>query len=151
MWQQLNDSGLGTHSFYQGADVWINGSATSIQQEALSKGGQEGEELASTKWDPAPSCDIFGTCMPTYATGFADDASVQQGTDFAGFINPESMRPVDFANYQVGFETGLPVEGIGASNPMGIEPNQMMGSIRPISRGDMFAPAKIVIRENANQ
>ena len=147
----LTDAGLGTHSFYQGADVWTNGSATSIQQEALSKGGQEGEELAPTKWDPAPTCDIGGACMPICATGYADDALVQQGNDFAGLINPASMRPVDFANYQVGFETGLPVEGIGASNPMGIEPNQMMGSIRPISRGDMFALANIVIRENANQ
>ena len=69
---------------------------------------------------------------------------------FAGLINPDSMRPLDFANNQMMFETGLPVEGIGASNPMGIEPIQMMGSISPISRGDMFAPTNIVIRENAN-
>ena len=37
------------------------------------------------------------------------------------------------------FETGLPVEGMGASHPMGIQSNHMLGSISPISRGDMFA------------
>ena len=45
------------------------------------------------------------------------------------------MRPVDFANNQLRFETGCQLR-IGASNPMGIEPNQMMGSISPISRGE---------------
>ena len=121
-----------------------------IRQDALTKGGQEGEELVSDYWSPTPACSIGETCTPTCATGFVDDALVQQVNDFAGLISPDSMRPVDFANNQVMFETGLPVEGIGASNPMGIEPNQMMGSISPISRGDMFAPTNIVIRENAN-
>ena len=65
--------------------------------------------------------------------------------DICALINPDSMRPVDFANNQVMFETGLPVEGIGASNPMGIEPNQMMGSI---SRGDMFAAANELRSDN---
>ena len=73
------------------------------------------------------------------------DGLLQQPSDFAGLINPDSMRPVDFANNQVMFETGLPVEGIGASNPMGIEPNQMMGSI---SRGDMFAAANELRSDN---
>ena len=76
------------------------------------------------------------------------DGLLQQPHDFAGLINPDSMRPVDFANNQVMFETGLPVEGIGASNPMGIEPNQMMGSISPISRGDMFAAVSELKSDN---
>ena len=47
------------------------------------------------------------------------DALLQQPSDTAGLINPDSMRPVDFANNQVMFETGLPVEGIGESNTTG--------------------------------
>ena len=144
----LTDAGLGNNSFHQGADVWTNGSATSILQDVLTKGGQEREELASKKWDPAPTCDIGATCMPTCATGFADDALVQQANDFAGLINPDSMRPVEyFSHNPEWFAPGSAVDALGASNPMGIEPNQMMGSI---SRGDMFAPTSIVIRENAN-
>jgi len=67
-----------------------------IQQDALTKGGQEGEELVSDYWSPTPSCSIDETCTPTCATGLADDALVQQVNDSAGLINPDSMRPVDF-------------------------------------------------------
>ena len=89
-------------------------------------------------------CDV-GTFIKQEGIDLQIDALVQQVNDFAGLINPDSMRPVDFANNQVMFETGLPVEGIGASNPMGIEPNQMMGSI---SRGDMFAAANELRSDN---
>ena len=145
----LTDAGLGNNSFHQGADVWTNGSATSILQDVLTKGGQEREELASKKWDPAPTCDIGATCMPTCATGFADDALVQQANDFAGLINPDSMRPVEyFSHNPEWFAPGSAVDVLGASNPMGIEPNQMMGSISPISRGDMFAAANELRSDN---
>ena len=178
-----------------------------IQQDALTKGGQEGEEAAindappvfksRSKWDAI--CDVGtaikqpadlrtngavhqDTPMDTHPNdyitnigqqGYSEvewtylkdgvgkndipqdfhpnqiaDALLQQPSDTAGLINPDSMRPVDFANNQLRFETGLPVEGIGASNPMGIEPNQMMGSISPISRGDMFAAVSEFRSEN---
>ena len=68
-----------------------------------------------------------------------------------GTIGYEVKPNEYFSHNPEWFSPGNAVDALGASNPMGIEPNQMMGSIRPISRGDMFAPAKIVIRENANQ
>ena len=46
--------------------------------DVLTKGGQEGEKLASNKWDPAPECSIGESCTPTCDTGFADEALVQQ-------------------------------------------------------------------------
>ena len=124
-----------------------------IQQDALTKGGQEGEEARGSfgespvlkqrsNWDVI--CDV-GTAIKQDGIDLQSDALVQQGNDFTGLINPDSMRPADFANNQVMFETRLPVEGIGASNPMGIEPNQMMGSI---SRGDMFAAANELRSDN---
>jgi len=124
-----------------------------IQQDALTKGGQEGEEARGSfgespvlkqrsNWDVI--CDV-GTSIKQDGIDLQSDALVQQVNDFAGLISPDQMRPVDFANNQVMFETGLPVEGIVASNPMGIEPNQMMGSI---SRGDMFAAANELRSDN---
>ena len=95
-----------------------------------------------SNWDAI--CDV-GTSIKQDGIELQSDALVQQVNDFAGLINPDSMRPLDFANNQVMFETGLPVEGIGASNPMGIEPNQMMGSI---SRGDMFAAVSEIRSDN---
>ena len=91
----------------------------------LTNSGQEG-----FTWEAAS--DIWTNGGPLTSNA---DALVQQVNDFAGLINPDSMRPVDFANYQVKFETGLQVEGIGASNPMGIELNQMVGeSFEPMIR-----------------
>ena len=95
-----------------------------------------------SNWDVI--CDI-GTSIKQDGIELQSDALVQQVNDFAGLISPDQMRPVDFANNQLTFETGLPVEGIGASNPMGIESNQMMGSI---SRGDMFAAANELRSDN---
>ena len=132
----LTDAGLGNNSFHQGADVLTNVSYTT---------DQNGVWDDPTTWSGASASVISEACTPTCATGFAADTLVQQGNDFAGLINPDSMRPADFANNQVMFETGLPVEGIGASNPMGIEPNQMMGSI---SRGDMFAAVNELRSDN---
>ena len=56
-----------------------------IQQDALTKGGQEGEELVSDYWSPTPSCSIDETCTPTCALGFADDALVQQVNGTTGY------------------------------------------------------------------
>ena len=81
----LTDAGLGNNSFHQGADVWTNGSATSIQHDALTKGGQKGVELVSDYWSPTPSCSIDETCTPTCALGFADDALVQQVNGTTGY------------------------------------------------------------------
>ena len=84
-------------------------------------------ELVSDYWSPTPTCDIGETCTPTCPTGFAADALVQQVNDFAGLINPDSMRPVDFiaqANsgmsgmaqdlFSLGSAVGLCSDGVGS-------------------------------------
>ena len=133
----------------QGADVWTNGSAISLKNTGpmdawtvRNTGPSDYNHGKRSNWDAI--CDL-GTAIKQDEIDLQSDALVQQVNDFAGLINPDSMRPVDFANNQVMFETGRPVEGIGASNPMGIEPNQMMGSI---SRGDMFAAANELRSDN---
>ena len=73
-----HELGLDVGPVNQGTDVWTSGSATSIQQDALTKGGQKGEGLVSDYWSPTPACDIGETCTPTCDLGFADDALVQQ-------------------------------------------------------------------------
>ena len=144
----LTDAGLGNNSFHQGADVWTNGTATSvkkalhsdynsqeavkevgwwtvdgadfraIQQDPLTKGGQEGEELVSDYWSPTPSCSIDETCTPTCALGFADDALVQQVNGTIGYemqagmgISPNAKSHTigTIAAYNV-MGSGVPVE-----------------------------------------
>ena len=96
-------------------------------------------------WTDAGSEGFFGDedHHPWLLTndGLSADALVQQVNGTIGY----EMQPVDFANNQVSFETGLPVEGIGSSNPMGIEPDQMVGVI---SRGDVFAAANELRSDN---
>ena len=122
-----------------------------IQQDALTKGGQEGEEAAvndappvfksRSNWDVI--CDV-GTSIKQDGIDLQSDALVQQVNDFAGLISPDQMRPVDFANNPVMFETGLPVEGIGASNTTGTEANQMIG---PIGHSDVFTGTDVIVRQ----
>ena len=66
----------------------------------------------------------------------------------AGLINPAQRGHADFRHAVERFETGLPVEGMGASHPMGIQSNHMLGSISPISRGDMFAAGNELRSDN---
>ena len=139
----------GTANRAVGGTAVPGGSTFSTGVDGLGEFGEEADVLTNvsyttvrngiwddpTTWSGASASVISEACTPTCATGFAADTLVQQGNDFAGLINPDSMRPADFANNQVMFETGLPVEGIGASNPMGIEPNQMVGeSFEPVIR-----------------
>ena len=91
-----------------------------------------------SNWDVI--CDV-GTTIKQDGIDLQSDALAQQVNGTIGY----EMLPVDFANNQVSFETGLPVEGIGSSNPMGIEPDQMVGVI---SRGDMFAAANELRSDN---
>ena len=69
--------GLDVGPVNQTANVWTTGPVTGFA-DALTKGGQEGEELVSDYWSPTPACSIGETCTPTCATGFVDDALVQQ-------------------------------------------------------------------------
>ena len=139
----------GTANRAVGGTAGPGGSTFSTGVDGLGEFGEEADVLTNvsyttvrngiwddpTTWSGASASVISEACTPTCATGFAADTLVQQGNDFAGLINPDSMRTADFANNQVMFETGLPVEGIGASNPMGIEPNQMVGeSFEPVIR-----------------
>ena len=118
--------GLDVGPVNQTANVLTTGPVTGFA-DALTKGGQEGEELVSDYWSPTPACSIGETCTPTCATGFAADALVQQVNDFAGLINPDSMRPVDFiaqANsgmsgmsqdlFSLGSAVGLCSDGVGS-------------------------------------
>jgi len=138
----LTDAGLGNNSFHQGADVWTNGSATSFQN-AFHSDHNHGKR---SNWDVI--CDV-GTFIKQDRIDLQSDALMQQVNDFAGLINPDSMRPAEyFSHNPEWFAPGSAVDVLGASNPMGIEPNQMMGSISPISRGDMFAAANELRSDN---
>ena len=141
----LTDAGLGNNSFHQGADVWTNGSATSIQQDALTNGRQKGEELVSDYWSPTPACDIGETCTPTCPTGFAADALVQQGNDFAGLINPDSMRPAEFFSHNPEwFAPGSAVDS-WTEKTFGNGDGEMLGGI---SQGNVFAPVNVLRGDN---
>ena len=115
----------------QTADIWTNGGASTYKADALTKGGPEG--YSEVEW--------------TYLAngGSNADALLQQSSDIAGLISPDIMRHVDFSHVMEWFAPGSAVESLGASNPMGIEPNQMMGSV---SRGDMFAAANELRSDN---
>ena len=129
--------GLDVGPVNQGADVWTNDSATSFQNALHS----DHNDSKRSNWDVI--CDI-GTSIKQDGIDLQSDALVQQVN---GTIGHEMQPDKFFSHNPEWFAPGSAVDAVGASNPMGIEPNQMMGSI---SRGDMFAPTSIVIRENAN-
>ena len=191
-----HELGLDVGPVNQGADVWTNGSATSIKNT----GPSDYNHGKRSNWDVICDVGTFikqsvdlrahgavhqDTPMDTHPNdyittigqqGYTEvewtylkdgvgkndipqdvhpnqlaDGLLQQPSDIAGLINPDSMRPAEYFSHNLEwFAPGSAVDAVGASNPMGLQSNQMMGSISPISRGDMFAPTNIVIRENAN-
>ena len=162
-----DDNALGTKSDNdgdvsnspQGADCKANESDCNSDNDSTDASENSGTAITAESegpWGRGPLGPIFfqsGDESPTRngrdmdvlsaggASTFNADALVQQVNGTIGY----EMQPVDFANNQVSFETGLPVEGIGSSNPMGIEPDQMVGVI---SRGDMFAAANELRSDN---
>ena len=100
----------GTANRALGGTAGPGGSTFSTGVDGLGEFGEEADVLTNvsyttvrngvwddpTTWSGASASVISEACTPTCATGFAADALVQQGNDFAGLINPDSMRPVDF-------------------------------------------------------
>ncbi len=116
----------------QTADIWANGGDSAHKAEALTNGGPEG--YTEVEW--------------TYLAngGSNADALLQQPRDVAGLISPDQMQPAEFFSHNPEwFAPGSAVNALGASNPMGIEPDQMVGVI---SRGDMFAAANELRSDN---
>ena len=56
-----------------------------FEPDAVTKGGQEGEEMVSDSWSPTPACVIGETCTPTCPTGLTGETLVQpfKGTSAA--------------------------------------------------------------------
>ena len=77
---------------------------------SYTNGTQEGEELASNDWSPAPTCSIGDTCTPICALGFADKVLVHQ---FKGAIGNE-------------MESGT---GLRSDNRFVFEPMDVMSSL----------------------
>ena len=131
-------AGPGGSTFSTGADgLGLFGN----EADALTKGGQEGEELVSDYWSPTPACDIGETCTPTCAAGFAADALVQQVNDFAGLINPDSMRPAEyFSHNPEWFAPGSAVDS-WTEKTFGNGDGEILGGI---SQGNVFAPINVL-------
>ena len=103
-----------------------------FQSDALTNGGQEG-----FTWEGASDIWTNGG-----ASTFNADALVQQVNGTIGYeVQPDEY----FSHNPEWFAPGSAVDALGASNPMGIEPNQMGGVI---SRGDMFAPVNELRSDN---
>jgi len=97
--------GLDVGPVNQGADVWTNGSATSIKN--------------------------------TGPMDLQSDALVQQGNDFAGLINPGSMRPAEFFSHNPEwFAPGSAVDS-WTEKTFGNGDGEILGGI---SQGNVFAP-----------
>jgi len=132
--------GLDVGPVNQTANVLTTGPVTGFA-DALTKGGQEGEELVSDYWSPTPACSIGETCTPTCATGFAADALVQQVNDFAGLINPDSMRPAEyFSHNPEWFAPGSAVDS-WTEKTFGNGDGEILGGI---SQGNVFAPINVL-------
>merc|ERR1711939_1080372 len=108
----------------QTADVWTTGPVTSIKNTAPS----DYNHGKRSNWDVI--CDI-GTSIKQDGIDLQSDALVQQVNDFAGLINPDSMRPAEhFSHNPEWFAPGSAVESLVSNS------NQMFS---PISGEGVFA------------
>ena len=127
----LTDAGLGTNSFHQGADVWTNGSATSIN---------DAPPVFKTRsnWDVI--CDV-GTSINQDGIDLQSDALVQQVNDFAGLISPDQMRPAEyFSHNPEWFAPGSAVDS-WTEKTFGNGDGEILGGI---SQGNVFAPINVL-------
>jgi len=91
-----------------------------FEPDAVTKGGQEGEEMVADSWSPTPACVIGETCTPTCPTGLTGETLVQpfKGTSAA----------FDSIGSSVGF--------LSASIPNAFAPSTLPG----LGQGNVFAP-----------
>ena len=119
-----------------------------IQQDALTKGGQEGEEAAvndappvfksRSNWDVI--CDV-GTSIKQDGIDLQSDALVQQVNDFAGLISPDQMRPAEyFSHNPEWFAPGSAVDS-WTEKTFGNGDGEILGGI---SQGNVFAPINVL-------
>ena len=95
--------------------------------------------VKQSNWDVI--CDV-GTSIKQDGIDLQSDALVQNVNDIIGY---EMQTFEYFSHNPEWFTPGSTVDAIGTSNPMGIEPDQMVGVI---SRGDIFVAANELRSDN---
>ena len=132
--------GLDVGPVNQGADVWTNGSATSVKN-ALHSDHNHGKRL---NWDVI--CDV-GTAIKQDETDLQSDALVQQVNDFSGLINPDSMRPAEyFSHNPEWFAPGSAVESLVPNSDQMFSPISGEGVFT--QRDGLGATASVIVGDN---
>ena len=130
----LTDAGLGTNSFHQGADVWTNGSATSIN---------DAPPVFKTRsnWDAI--CDV-GTAIKPDEIDLQSDALVQQTS--APSINATDASHIGEFSVAIRVtDTAFTLHGSAVDSwtekTFGNGDGEILGGI---SQGNVFAPINVL-------
>ena len=121
----------------QTADVRTTGPVTSIN---------DAPPVFKTRANWYVICDL-GTAIKQDEIDLQSDAFVQQGNDFAGLINPDSMRPAEFFSHNPEwFAPGSAVESLVSNS------NQMFSPISGegvfAQRDGLGATASVIVGDN---